>query len=139
MVNFKVPPTLKDKNTKDSSHKSSVENSTKKLKDNKMSMRDLIGKKLSKKVKFMDSDIIICKLSVSEVMAIQEQARVTETSENKDENQGFQVLKLVIRSSAEGAAEITDEEFDKFPMDELSKLSNEIMKYSGIGGQTEGK
>lgn len=94
-----------------------------------MSFKELIGKKMSKPVKFMGSDVSISKLSVAEVMNIQELAKNTVG----DEQEGFGILKTVIRSSVEGAADITDEDFSGFPMDELSRLSNEIMKFSGIG------
>jgi hypothetical protein len=38
----------------------------------------------------------------------------------------------------EGGDDLDDTDFDNFPMEELSKLSNEIMKYSGLG-QEAGK
>lgn len=100
----------------------------------KMGITSMVGKRITKKVKFMNEDITISKLSVAEVMAIQASAKSVE----KDETQGFEVLKTVIRSSAEDADKLSDGDFDGFPMDELSKLSNEIMKFSGIG-QDAGK
>lgn len=99
-----------------------------------MGITSMVGKRITKKVKFMNEDITISKLSVAEVMAIQASAKSVE----KDETQGFEVLKTVIRSSAEDADKLSDGDFDGFPMDELSKLSNEIMKFSGIG-QDAGK
>ena len=42
-------------------------------------------------------------------------------------------LKMVIAKGAEKGDELSDEDFDSFPIDDLSKLSNEIMKYSGMG------
>ena len=101
----------------------------------KMSFSDLVSKKMTKPVKFMGEDIKISKLSVAEVMDIQEKAKSVETNETE----GFAILKVVIRASVEGAADITDDDFNKFPMDELSKLSNEIMKFSGIGQESPGK
>jgi hypothetical protein len=91
--------------------------------------RQLASKKMTKPFKFMGEDIKISKLNVSEVLEIQAKAKDLE----KDDSKGFDVLKTVIRASVEGADELTDEEFDQFPMDELSKLSNEIMKFSGLG------
>lgn len=95
-------------------------------------MKSLIGRKMHKPVKFMGEDIKISKLSVSEVIEIQNKAKAIEN----DEAEGFNVLKVVIRSGAEGAGDLSDEDFDNFPLDELSKLSNEIMKFSGIGSDT---
>jgi len=97
-------------------------------------IQGLIGKKMTKSVRFMDADVKISKLSVSEVLEIQEKAKAIE----QDEKEGFSVLKTVIRSSVEGAATLSDSDFNDFPLDELSKLSNEIMKFSGIG-QDQGK
>jgi hypothetical protein len=97
-------------------------------------IKSLVGKKMTKNTKFMGVDLKIQKLSISEVLSIQERAKDAE----KNEAEGFNVLKLVVRSAVEGADELSDEDFDNFPLDELSKLSTEIMKFSGIG-QEQGK
>ena len=94
-------------------------------------MKSLIGKKMTKTVKFMGTDIKICKLSVAEVLEIQAKAKNIETNEQE----GFNVLKVVVRAGAEGGQDLSDEDFDNFPLDELSKLSNEIMSFSGIGSE----
>ena len=91
--------------------------------------RQLAAKKMTKTHKFMGEDVKISKLNVAEVLDIQAKAKELE----KDESKGFDVLKTVIRASVDGADDLTDEEFEQFPMDELSKLSNEIMKFSGLG------
>jgi CO dehydrogenase nickel-insertion accessory protein CooC1 len=88
---------------------------------------------MSKKIKFMGEDIEINKLSVAEVMAIQSQAQINSEADNN----GMSILRTVIRSSVVEASDISDSEFETFPMDELSKLSTEIMKFSGI--DTAGK
>jgi hypothetical protein len=95
---------------------------------NKMSFEKLIGKKMTKTVKFMGEDMRISKLSVAQIMSIQSAAKSAEN----DDSKGFEILKTIIRASAEGADALQDQDFDNFPMDELSKLSNEIMTYSGI-------
>lgn len=92
-------------------------------------IKSLIGRKMTKKVKFMGEDLEISKLSVAEVMDIQSRAKKMES----DETAGFEVLKTVIGAAVKGASELSDEDFQAFPMDELSKLSGEIMKFSGIG------
>ena len=91
----------------------------------------LVGRKMTKEVKFMGENIKISKLSVAEVMDIQAKAKVMDESESA----GFDILKTVIKSAVDGATDLNDEDFEKFPMDELSKLSNEIMKFSGIGAE----
>lgn len=83
----------------------------------------------------MGSDVIINKLSVSQVMEIQEKAKEIE----QDEIKGLGVLRTVISMAVEGAAGISEEDFAGFPMEELSKLSAEIMKFSGIENEKSGK
>ena len=103
-------------------------------KANKMAentLRGLVNKKSYKAVTINNESIKISKLSVSQVLEIQEAATNTVT----DSLAGLALLKRVIRMSAEGGSDITDEEFSSMPMDDLSKLSNEIMKFSGFGGE----
>ncbi len=101
-------------------------------KESKMAtgIKSLVGKKMTKTVKFINEDVKIVKLSVSDVMEIQNRAKIS----GEDHDSGFDLLKTVIRMSVEGSDDLTDEDFDSFPMDELSKLSNEIMRFSGIAG-----
>lgn len=93
------------------------------------SISALVGKRMSQTVKFMGQEITIHKLSVGEVLQVQEQVK----SAGEDETKGFDILKTVIRASAEGAKDLSDDDFNNFPMDELSNLSTTIMKFSGIG------
>ena len=93
-----------------------------------MSFADLIGKKMSKNVKFMGEDVKIYKLSVAQIVNIQDAAKSAEA----DETKGFEILKTIIKAAVEGTETITDEQFEAFPMDELSNLSNSIMAFSGI-------
>lgn len=94
-----------------------------------MGIKSLVGKKMTKKVKFMGEEVEISKLSVAEVMDIQSKAQGLK----EDDAEGFNVLKAVIRSAVADASDLSDEDFASFPMDELSKLSDEIMKFSGLG------
>jgi hypothetical protein len=99
-------------------------------------LRGLIGKRITKKTKFMGETIEISKLKVIEVQELQEKAKALTKGEST-EDADFEIVKHVIRAAAEGAADMTDEEFEGFPLEELASLSNEIIKYSGI--MTEGK
>jgi hypothetical protein len=98
-------------------------------------IKGLIGKKMTKTVKFMGDDVKISKLSVSEVLEVQDKAK----SLAENDGESFEVLKKVIKLSVEGASDLGDDDFNNFPLDELSKLSAEIMKWSGLGEQKEGK
>jgi hypothetical protein len=95
-----------------------------------MSLKSLVGRKMTKKVKFLDTDVVIAKLSVAEVLEIQKE--VKQANDTEQEGDGFAILKKVIRLSAADATDLTDADFDAFPLDELTKLSGEIMKFSGI-------
>jgi len=97
-------------------------------------LKRFVDRKMLKSVKFMDENINVFKLSVAQVLAIQESAKVLEKDENEE---GFTTLKMIIQAGVEGAADLTDEDFQNFPLDELSKLSNEVMKFSGIGQEKE--
>ena len=92
-------------------------------------MKHLVGKSMTKKVKFMSEDVTVKKLSVAQVMDIQEKSKQAGT----DENAGMDVLQYVIGCAVEGASELTKDDFESFPVDELSKLSNEILTFSGLG------
>ena len=93
---------------------------------------DLKEKRIKKDVKFMGAKVTISKMTVEEVMFIQEQAKEAKD----DEEKSFELVLDVIRTCAEGAKEFSKSDFDGFPLDELSKLSKEIMVYSGLA---EGK
>jgi hypothetical protein len=78
----------------------------------------------------MGEDIRINKLSVAEVLEIQERAKAVEGNDLA----GFDLIKHVIQVAVPDAKELSEEDFNTFPMDELSKLSNEIMAFSGLTG-----
>jgi hypothetical protein len=105
---------------------------------NQMGIKSLVGKRMTRTVKFMGEDVVINKLSVSHVKEIQANAKQMENDEGDDSS--FDLLKTIISSSVEGGSELTDDDFLNFPLDELSKLSNEILKHSGIdAAQQKGK
>jgi hypothetical protein len=86
--------------------------------------------KVSKKVKFCGEDIEIKKLSLGQVLEIQELAKAKE-----GEDSSFAVLITVLKYGAPELSSSEDDEFKEIPMDELSTLSGEIMKYSGMVGK----
>jgi len=109
-------------------------------------IKALVGTRQKKKFKFMDKDLDIQKLSYAEVMEVKvlaeaaQKAAADNGSNAEAEESGFSLLKLVVRKGVIGGSDLTDEDFSTFPLDELSKLSGEIMKFSGISGeQTSGK
>jgi hypothetical protein len=104
-----------------------------KVSDMSEGMKRFVGKRVTKKVKFMDEEVVISKLFLSEVKKIQAAAKAAEA----DNEQGLEALKEIIRSAVSGAEDLSEDDFDNLPLDELTKLSNEIMKFSGI--DTSGK
>jgi hypothetical protein len=96
-------------------------------------MASMIGKRMTKVVPFMDMKVTMSKLSVAEVMQIQKSASTEgKDPEEANENEGFDVLRTIIRTSVAESEGLSDEDFNEFPLDELSKLSASIMKFSGI-------
>jgi len=84
-----------------------------------------------KKHKFVTLEIEISKLSTADVVEIQEQSREIENNGNDDDN--LKLMMTVIRKGVTEMREMTDEELLALPMDDLSLLSAEIMKFSGLG------
>jgi hypothetical protein len=108
-------------------------------KANEMSgIKGLVGKRLDKEVSFMGQKIKIHKLSVADVIQVQVMAKTVQQEaedETSKEKKGFELLKHVIRCSAEGGADLDDEDFEKLPLEDLSRLSSEIMKFSGLSDE----
>jgi len=105
-------------------------------------IKALVGKRISKKVKIMDAQIDIYKLTVGEIEDIQHAAKEIEAiskrieaGENVDGSSGLEVLKKVIALGAEGGNELTDDDFSQLPLEELSKLSEAILEYNGMKGK----
>jgi hypothetical protein len=76
------------------------------------------------------------KMSVHEVMKVQDM--VKKSSKSKAEDAQIGLLRDVIRLAVIGAEEISDEDFNTFPIGELSDLSNEILAFSGLGDASAG-
>ena len=129
---------------------------------NKMSIKNLVGKRVTKTTKFLGEDIVINKLSIADVEEIQatvkeienvglahadamkqyeadcEKAKAagTDLPERPAEPEvqdNFSVLKTIIRSATVDGDQLTDEDFQGFALDDLTKLSEEIMSFSGVG------
>jgi hypothetical protein len=89
-------------------------------------MKHLVGKKMSTEVAFMGETVRITKLSVAEILKIQE---ATKKQKAGDE---VSTLRMLIKLAVEGAKDLSDQEIESFPLDELSKLGAEIVKFSGM-------
>ena len=84
----------------------------------------------------MDDEVEIQKLSIAEVFEVQK--LVTKMSKSKDDSAQLTLIQDLIRMAVIGAKEISDEDFKTFPIGELSTLSEEIMKFSGLTDAASG-
>ena len=98
-------------------------------------MKHLVGKTVTEKVPFMGDEVEVKKLTVGEVMSLQKV--IEKAAKSKDESAQLKLLCDVIKIAVVGAETLTDEEFKGFPIQELTGLSEQIMRLSGLGG-TEG-
>ena len=102
-------------------------------------MKHLVGKIITEKVPFMGEEVEVKKLSVGEVLRVQRLTKEYNKKKNSDDA-SLDLLRDVIKMSVVGAADITDEDFNTFPLEELNKVSNAILKLSGVNeeGKSEG-
>lgn len=91
-----------------------------------------VGLKLTSKAKFMGEEIDIGKLSVTQVINIQNLSKEFEATNDPLGN--LKVLCTVIKAGAAELRDLTEEELNDFPVEELTKLSEAIMQYSGLAG-----
>ncbi|QGH74604.1 hypothetical protein DSS3PM1_00068 [Bacteriophage DSS3_PM1] len=97
-------------------------------------MKNLVGKRVEKSVDFVGDQVVIRKLSVSEVMEVQKLvAEHGGVKEGDDPSNPMALVRGVIRLGVNGADELTDEDFDTFPIDELNTLVSAVLAFSGIG------
>lgn len=92
-------------------------------------MKNLVGRRMTKEVAFLGEAVTIQKLSVKEVKEIQELLKTVDL-----ETEPLKLVQGVIRIGVVGAVELTDDDFDEFPPDELNNLVTEVLKFSGIAG-----
>ena len=89
-----------------------------------------LGAKVFKEVQFVGKPLNIRKLTVKEVMKVQEIAKGL-ANDNSDEK-NLELISYVITYGANDLADVTKEEMLEFALDDLTALSNVIMGYSGL-------
>jgi len=99
-------------------------------------MKHLVGKSITEKVDFMGEELQVKKLTVNEVFKIQD--LIKKSQNKKQDYDDIALIKDVIRMAVTGANEISDEEFNSFPVGELTALSESIMNIAGLGDKTSG-
>ncbi|MDB4575348.1 hypothetical protein N9112_00130 [bacterium] len=96
------------------------------------SLKSLVGKQQTQSVKFLGESFQISKLSVSQVLKIQEIMQPGEDGESS-ETAGLDMMVEVIRMALPEAEELSNEDFREFPLDALQELTEKIMNFSGMG------
>lgn len=115
----------------------------------------------TKKVKFNGSDVMIQKLTTRQVREVQEKAKAVEKVKAEqakaaavaekaakdagqeyvadvpdDEDENLNTMQEIIRMGCPLAKDLTADDFLDFAIDDVAKLAEEIMVYSGIGGKS---
>ena len=101
-------------------------------------MRNLVGKKAKTiKVPFMETETVeVTKLTVSQVKTFQKSLKEADALE--DEEKGISIQRSIIRMAVVGADDLTDEELDDFPMDDLNSLVQRILELAGVKAEDSG-
>ena len=97
-----------------------------------MSIKSLVGRRVTKEVEFLGEKLTIMQMTVGHVEAIRSIAEKLEKAEEGAEKDELEILRFVIRNSVEGGLDLTTEDFKEFPIDALNKLAQDIMSFSGV-------
>jgi hypothetical protein len=100
-----------------------------------MSVNRFKGSKTTKKIKFVGQDLEIVKLTVAQALKVQDAVKDAENNEAADANLG--ILLLVLQQGAPDLSDMTMEDLKDFPMNDLTLLSADIMKFSGMTGEKD--
>jgi hypothetical protein len=96
-------------------------------------MKHLVGRKAPKESTFLGEKVTIQKLTTAQINGLQALAK-RPALEGEDKN--ITTLRYIIRQSVIGAGDVTDEQFDEWPLEDLGILANEIVVFSGISGNS---
>ena len=99
-------------------------------------MKHLVGKSITEKVPFMGDEVEVKKMTVGEILELQKVIAKVGDSDDADKQIGL--LRDIIKVAVLGADELSDADFDTFPIEELNKLSTKVMELSGLGGNAGG-
>jgi len=102
-------------------------------------MKHLVGKVITEKVPFMGEEVEVKKLSVGQVIKVQELTKEFNKKKGNDDA-SVKLLREVIKLAVVGAQDLTDEDFNTFPLEELNQVSEAILSLSGVNktGKNEG-
>jgi hypothetical protein len=95
-------------------------------------MKHFVGKVITQTTPFMGGEVEVRKLTVGQIMSMQD--IINKAAKVKGTEGQIKLLRDIIRISVVGADELTDEDFNTFPIQELNQLSEAILSISGLGG-----
>ena len=70
------------------------------------------------------------------VKGIKDLQKALDTSKTDDVT-GVKTLSAIFKCTVVGAQDMTEKDFEKFPIQALTKLSADIMQYNGLGATDE--
>jgi hypothetical protein len=101
-------------------------------------MRNLIGKvRATTEVEFLGEKLEVASLTVGEIRRFQKFVKDSQKDESEDGALGIQ--RELIRLGVVGAADMTDEELDGFPIKALSQLAKDILEHNGLDSEKSGE
>jgi len=98
-------------------------------------MKHLVGKEVTKEVDFMEEKVSIRKLTFGQIIELQKQIKAVQTkpkSKKNEEVDSMELLRIVIGAGVIGAQELSVEDYQSFPPDELNNLATEVLNYIGL-------
>jgi len=95
-------------------------------------MKHIIIKDITKKIPFMEQEVEIKQLTVKGVKELQ-----LTLDKHKDDLSGLKTLSAIFKATVIGAEEMKDKDFENFPIQALTSLSNEILIYNGLGAKDD--
>ena len=80
----------------------------------------------------MEDEVEVRQLTINTVLKVQDMVNKSAKAKDQEKAQ-MDLMRSVIRLAVVGAEEISDIEFDTFPLGEITKLSEQILNVSGLG------
>ena len=99
-------------------------------------MKQFVGKALTREVPFMDDKVEIKVLTVGDIRQIEAKTKEVQKQAGKSGDlDQLEILRFVLRLAVIGAEDMSDEDFDGFPVTELTSLSEAIVGTAPAGNE----
>ena len=87
---------------------------------------------ITKKVEFLNQEVEIRQLTVKGVKDLQHAM-----DNHKEDVSGIKTLSAIFKATVVGAEDMKDKDFENFPIQALTQLSNDILAYNGLGAKDD--